>query len=109
MDITASRLRVLGHPARLRIMRAVEHEPATVEQLARTLGLNPAAAGVHARMLYRTGILSRVDRSGPPAYRLSDWPSLWLVDQFARRLREQTAEFAPSTDVDEAGEGSTCR
>jgi DNA-binding transcriptional ArsR family regulator len=90
VEVTATRLRTLGHPTRLRIIRALDGRTATVEQLARELRLDERAVRAHVRLLYRAGILARVDDAGPPAYTLADWPSMWLVDQLARRLRDRT-------------------
>ncbi|UTI63932.1 helix-turn-helix domain-containing protein [Paraconexibacter antarcticus] len=113
MEITASRLRVLGHPVRLRIMRALDERRATVPQLATELGAPEVAVAAHVRLLHRAGILARVDGVGPPAFQLCDWPSLWMVDQLARRLREQTlTESDPATDIaddEDPDEGFTCR
>lgn len=113
VEITASRLRVLGHPVRLRIMRALDERHATVPQLATELGVKEIAVAAHVRLLHRAGILARVDGVGPPAFQLCDWPSLWMVDQLARRLREQTENLSdPDTDVigdEDPDEGFTCR
>lgn len=113
MEITASRLRVLGHPARLRIMRALDEHQATIPRLAHNLGVNETAVEMHVRLLHRAGILARVDGDGPAVFELADWPSMWMVDQLARRLREQTVSLIdpgrdPFTDED-PDEGFVCR
>lgn len=113
VEITASRLRVLGHPARLRIMRALDDHQATTGQLAKELALNETAVRAHVRLLYRAGILARVDNTGPPLFALQDWPSMWMVDQLARRLREQTVALTDPdrdpVDDEDPDEGFTCR
>lgn len=113
VEITASRLRVLGHPARLRIMRALEDHQATIPQLSRELGLAEDGVRAHVRLLHRAGILGRVDNAGPPLFALQDWPSMWMVDQFARRLREQTSALTnPDDDMlddEDPDEGFVCR
>lgn len=111
-EIIASKLRVIGHPARLRIMRAVDGQDATIAGLADSLRLNEAAVRAHVMLLYRAGVICRVDRGGSPVFRLADWPSMWLVDQLARRLRQQTDDLAAGLaqgDDDGTDEGTSCR
>jgi DNA-binding transcriptional ArsR family regulator len=79
-------------------MRALDRREARVEQLAEELGEPPRAIAAHLRVLCRAGIVCRTDRHGPAVYRLADWPSLWLVDQLARRLRERTTGLDDATD-----------
>jgi DNA-binding transcriptional ArsR family regulator len=88
-EVVATRLRTLGHPTRLRIMRALDGRRATVDQLAEFLGEPVRAVRAQATVLYRAGVLCRVDDGGPPIYELADWPSLWLVEQLTRRLRQR--------------------
>jgi DNA-binding transcriptional ArsR family regulator len=88
-ELIAHRLRTLGHPTRLRLMRALDRREAGVEQLATELGASAGAVAAHLRLLCRAGIVCRTDGGGPARYRLTDWPSLWRVDQLARRLRDQ--------------------
>src|SRR5512132_3230399 len=82
-DVIAHRLRTLGHPTRLRLMRALDGREATVQRLAGELGVSVGAVGAHLRVLCCAGVVCRTDRGGPATYRLADWPSLWLVDQRA--------------------------
>ena len=85
-EVIASRLRALGHPLRIRLLRALDHHQASVEQLAGELRIEEGVVRSHVGLLYRAGIVARVDGAGPPVYRLADWPSVWLVDQLARRI-----------------------
>ena len=91
VEVIAHRLRTLGHPLRLRILRALDRRQATVEQLAAELGASPAAIASHLRLLSGCGVVCRTDDSGLATYALADWPSLWLVEQLAHRLALQTA------------------
>jgi DNA-binding transcriptional ArsR family regulator len=70
-------------------MRALDRREASVEQLVEELGASAGAVGAHLRVLCRAGVVCRTDRDGPARYRLADWPSLWLIDQLARRMRHQ--------------------
>lgn len=91
VEVIAHRLRTLGHPLRLRILRALDRRHATVEQLAAELGASPAAVAAHLRLLSGCAVVCRADDSGPAMYALADWPSLWLVEQLAHRLALQAA------------------
>jgi DNA-binding transcriptional ArsR family regulator len=104
-DVVATRLRTLGHPVRLRIMRALDGRQATADYLAEELGEQLGAIRAHLAVLYRAGVVRRVDDGGGrPTYELADWPSLWLVEQLAYRLRLRATE-----DGDETEESSACR
>jgi DNA-binding transcriptional ArsR family regulator len=91
-DVVATRLRTLGHPMRLRIMRALDGRPATADQLAEVLDEQVGAVRAHMAVLYRAGVVRRADDGGHPTYELADWPSLWLVEQLAYRLRLRAIE-----------------
>jgi DNA-binding transcriptional ArsR family regulator len=95
-EIVATRLRTLGHPMRVRILRALDGRQATAEQLAEHLCAPLPAIRGQIAVLYRAGVLCRVDEGGRPTYELADWPSLWLVEQLARRLRLRASEDGPS-------------
>jgi DNA-binding transcriptional ArsR family regulator len=101
-EVIAHRLRTLGHPTRLRLLRALDGRDASVEQLAGELGVSVSAARAHLRVLCRAGVTCRIDHGGPELYRLVDWPSLWLVDQLARRLATQAHNSYPTDDSAEA-------
>jgi DNA-binding transcriptional ArsR family regulator len=81
---------------RVRILRALDGRQATAEQLAEHLGAPLPAVRGQISVLYRAGVLCRVDDGGRPTYELADWPSLWLVEQLARRLRLRASEDGPS-------------
>jgi DNA-binding transcriptional ArsR family regulator len=91
-DVVATRLRTLGHPMRLRIMRALDGRQATADQLAEVLGEQVGTVRAHLSVLYRAGVVRRADDGGRPTYELADWPSLWLVEQLAYRLRLRAIE-----------------
>jgi DNA-binding transcriptional ArsR family regulator len=108
-DVVATRLRTLGHPMRLRIMRALDGRQSAAEQLAEVLGEQVGAVRAHLAVLYRAGVVRRVDDGGRPTYELADWPSLWLVEQLAYRQRLRAIEDGDHAP-DQGDEGSpACR
>lgn len=99
-EVIAHRLRTLGHPVRVRLMRALDRREAGVEQLADELGVSAAAVAAHLRVLGRAGVTFRTDSPGPACYCLADWPSLWLVDQLARRIRSHALVDSDAEESD---------
>lgn len=91
-EVVATRLRTLGHPMRLRIMSALNGRSASADDLADQLGVKVGVIRAHLAVLYRAGVLRRVDDGGRPSFELADWPSMWLVEQLAYRLRLPAAE-----------------
>jgi DNA-binding transcriptional ArsR family regulator len=100
IEMVALRLRLLGHPTRIKLLRRLDQEDASVVALARSVGCDPGTAGSHLTVLYRAGIVVRVDQSGPAVFRLADWPSWWLVDQFAHGLATGARDFRHALEVD---------
>jgi DNA-binding transcriptional ArsR family regulator len=56
-EVIAHRLRTLGHPTRLGLLRALDRRQVGVEQLAEELGEPPRAIAAHLRVLWRAGIV----------------------------------------------------
>ena len=104
-EVIAGRLRVLGHPLRIRLLRALDEREATVGQLASDLRSEEGVVRSHVGLLYRAGIVARVDAAGPAVYRLADWPSAWLMDQLARRIGDRVARDSTPDPEDPAGRG----
>jgi DNA-binding transcriptional ArsR family regulator len=103
-EVIATRLRTLGHPLRLRLLVAVDRRPTGIGRLADELGVSPSAIRAHLAVLYRAGVVRRVDDGddGRPTYELADWPSLWLVEQLAYRLRLRALEDAAEDETEES-------
>jgi DNA-binding transcriptional ArsR family regulator len=95
-EVIATRLRTLGHPLRLRLLIAIDRRPSGIGRLADELGVSPSAIRAHLAVLYRAGVVRRIDDDGDTGavYELADWPSLWLVEQLAYRLRLRALEDA---------------
>jgi len=100
IEMVALRLRLLGHPTRIKLLRRLDQEDASVVALARSVGCDPGTAGSHLTVLYRAGIVARVGQNGPAVYRLADWPSWWLVDQLAHGLATNARDFRHALEVD---------
>jgi DNA-binding transcriptional ArsR family regulator len=97
-EVVATRLRTLGHPMRLRIMGALNARSASADSLAEQFGVKVGVVRSHLGVLYRAGVVRRVDDGGRPTFELADWPSMWLVEQLAYRLRLRALEDAGDGD-----------
>jgi ArsR family transcriptional regulator len=100
----AAVLRVLGDPARLRILSLIQAQPAReacVCHLTDTLGLSQPTVSHHLRVLYGAGLLGR-ERRG-------NWVYYRAVPGALDGLREALGGDAASlSGVDTSGCSSTC-
>jgi DNA-binding transcriptional ArsR family regulator len=94
-EVVATRLRTLGHPLRLRILGALDGRAASADDLAEQFGETAGAVRAHLAVLYRAGVVR------------ADWPSLWLVDQLAYRLRLRALDESAADEQTE--ESPACR
>jgi ArsR family transcriptional regulator, arsenate/arsenite/antimonite-responsive transcriptional repressor len=82
----ASALRVLGDPARLRLLSLIATSPgaeACVCELIEPLGLAQPTVSHHLRVLHEAGLLEREKKGAWVYYRLSPAPLLWLQQAIA--------------------------
>jgi ArsR family transcriptional regulator len=110
MDVeTASLLRLLGDPARLRLLRVLSAESLNVSELTAVLGLAQSGVSRHLGLLRDAGLVTE-DRTGTYSwYRLSeafasaDAPlaplRAWLGDEFRRSTPETRADDARLEEV----------
>jgi len=68
---TLAALKALADPARLRITGVLADRPATVEELATTLGLTPGAVFHHLVRLRAGGLVTEAGSTPPVIYRLN--------------------------------------
>jgi DNA-binding transcriptional ArsR family regulator len=58
LDEVCQVVKMLGHPARIKIIEHLENGPATVGQLQQTIGLSQPVTSQHLRLMKDKGILS---------------------------------------------------
>lgn len=68
----ACRLRVLGHPARLRIVEVLARSPANVGDVADAADLTPSVTSRHLRELHGAGLVDRSQGGNFVLYALAD-------------------------------------
>src|SRR3972149_395826 len=59
LDLVADRFRVLGEPARLRLLQAPRHAPRRGGELAEATGLSPANVSKHLQILHAARFVER--------------------------------------------------
>ncbi len=84
----AGRMRLLGHPMRLMIVRELhDRGDASLIELGDRLPGTAQAVRSHVTALYRYGVICRTDETGPALFGLANWADGWLIEQYASRLR----------------------
>jgi len=110
MDVeTATRLRLLGDPTRLRLLRLLSLESLNVSELTGALGLAQSGVSRHLGLLRDAGLVAEERAGGFNWYRLSDafaggdgaLASLhaWLSEEFGRSTPETRADDARLEEV----------
>ena len=78
LELVAVRFRALGEPMRLRVLRAVCHQPRTVNEIVEAVGSGQANVSKHLALLAGAGILARQKSGQRVIYRLKDSLALKL-------------------------------
>ncbi|HXT69037.1 MAG TPA: metalloregulator ArsR/SmtB family transcription factor [Vicinamibacterales bacterium] len=106
---TASLLRLLGDPTRLRLLRALSAESLNVSELTAVLGVAQSGVSRHLGLLRDAGLVTEERAGGFSWYRPSDTfsgsdgPSAplaaWLREEFRRSTQETRADDARLEEV----------
>lgn len=95
----AERFRVLGEPARLRIMNALRsHRELTVSQLIDTTQLGQANLSKHLQLLHGAGFVARRREGLYVWYSLADIGAAALCDAMCARLDREAAREQQAQD-----------
>lgn len=92
IDVVARRFRVLGEPARLRILQALEGGEQCVSELVDTLNANQPNISRHLNALYDEGLVARRREGNNIFYSVADPVVLKLCDLVCSSAREQLRE-----------------
>jgi DNA-binding transcriptional ArsR family regulator len=93
LELVAYRFRVIGEPMRIRLLEQLRHGPATVGQLAHTLGATQQNVSKHLSVLHRAGILTRHKQGTSVRYTIADSSVFELCELVCGRLRQQITEL----------------
>jgi ArsR family transcriptional regulator len=101
IDLVAARLRLLGDPARLRILRELLRGECSVLELAERVGLQQPSVSKHLSVLRGEGIVARRQEGLHSFYSVADASVAKLCDLvcegLARRLTGHLASLAPAS------------
>lgn len=81
--LVSERLRLLGQPVRIRILRTLAEGELNVGRLADRLGVTQQNASHHLGLLHRAGLISRRSEGREVLYRTTSDVALSLLDQVA--------------------------
>jgi DNA-binding transcriptional ArsR family regulator len=102
LEEAAQRLRVLGHPQRLRLLELLAEKERPVAQLAVELGLEPRQASQHLSEMLRCGLVTRRQDGNFAVYSISDSKVLRGVVMLCASAVERRSRLADATSA-EAG------
>ena len=89
VETVARRFRLLGEPARLRLLQLLECGERTVNQLAEAAGGNQANVSRHLSAMHTGGLLARRREGANVYYSIADPVVFQLCDLVCRSAREQ--------------------
>jgi DNA-binding transcriptional ArsR family regulator len=91
VELVAHRFRVLGEPARIRLLDALRAGPASVSELAGRLGLSQQNTSKHLGVLAGAGVVERTRAGNSAVYAISDPTVFTLCEVVCDALRERVA------------------
>lgn len=93
IEVIAARLRVIAEPNRIRLMRLLDGDDATVQELADRMATTHQNVSKHLGVLYQAGMVSRRKEGTAVRYSLVDWTGWWLVEQIGTSVIGQLDEL----------------
>ena len=97
----AHRFRVIGEPARIRILDRLRDGESSVQGLTGALGMSQQNASKHLAVLHSAGIVSRRREGNHVLYAIADESVFELCDTVCGGLRRQLAELGELLAVGE--------
>ncbi len=94
VELVARRFRVIGEPARIRILDRLRDGEASVHELAEALAASQQNVSKHLGVLYEAGIVSRRREGTHAFYAIADESVLDLCEEVCGGLQRQFAELA---------------
>ena len=89
VELIAHRFRVLGEPARIKLLDALRSGPATVGELAGRLGLSQQNTSKHLGVLAVAGVVERTRVGNSVVYAIGDPTVFALCDLVCGALRDR--------------------
>jgi DNA-binding transcriptional ArsR family regulator len=89
VDLVAQRFRVLGEPARIKLLDALRSGPASVGELATRVGLSQQNASKHLGVLHSAGLVQRTRTGSTAQYAITDPSVFTLCEIVCDALRDR--------------------
>jgi len=90
----ADRLRVLGQPARLRLIEQLTAGASTPQELSDAIGVSQQNVSKHLLVLYRAGIVSRRPEGSNVFYALADESAIAVLNETLASVKRQLHELS---------------
>jgi DNA-binding transcriptional ArsR family regulator len=74
-------MRIIGAPARMRILLLLRQDDATVQEISDALRTAHQSTSKHLSVLYGAGVLSRTRAGSSVRYSIADYTALRLIEQ----------------------------
>jgi DNA-binding transcriptional ArsR family regulator len=100
LELVARRLQAVAEPNRLRILKLLEQNEATVQGLTDELATTKQNVSKHLGILYQSGIVSRRKDGTKVWYTLADFTTCHLIEQAAASTRGYVEELATTASLD---------
>lgn len=94
LEATARRIRVLGHPLRLRVLELLAGGPRSVSDLARLSGVEHQLVSKHLSALLRVGVVVRRQEGNFALYSLPDALTIKAVALIGRGVADSRVRLA---------------
>ena len=91
VELVAHRFRVLGEPARIRLLDALRSGPAGVSELGSRVGLSQQNASKHLGVLAAAGLVERTRAGNAVLYSIADPSVFALCELVCDALRDRVA------------------
>jgi DNA-binding transcriptional ArsR family regulator len=91
VELVAHRFRVLGEPARIRLLDALRDGPAGVSELGVRVGLSQQNASKHLGVLAAAGLVERTRAGNSVLYSIADPSVFALCELVCDALRDRVA------------------
>jgi DNA-binding transcriptional ArsR family regulator len=93
VELIAQRFRVLGEPARIRLLDRLRDGEATVGELQEALGASQQNVSKHLGVLLQAGMVERTKRGTSSVYSIADEAVFELCEQVCGGLRRRLSEL----------------
>jgi DNA-binding transcriptional ArsR family regulator len=100
LDLLARRLQAIAEPNRIRILKHLERDEATVQDLTDELGITHQNVSKHLMVLLRLGIVSRRKDGNRAWYALADFSTCRLIEQATASVTGHVEELATIVGID---------